>query len=171
MLTATVKVLMTTSLLMLLIACQSTKSPIIAETSKYHEYIHSGDLSPIKTITTIDGKVIDFQGSKKKKLVILFATWCSDSNSMLKALNSSPLLTDDSLEVIAIAREEDIETVQSWRNGRNIKIPLAVDVDRSIYKQFAAGGIPRIVTVDENNKIVQMNLAEGSEQLAQIVWQ
>ncbi len=103
--------------------------------------------------------------------MILFATWCSDSNRLLKALNSSPLLGDKSIEIIAIAREESSDTVKAWRDARNIKVPLAVDVDRSIYKKFSSGGIPRIITVGENNKIIAMNLAEGSEQLKHIVWQ
>jgi len=126
---------------------------------------------PIKPITRLDGVDIDLQRLGKKKLVILFATWCSDSNRLLKALNSSSLLEDDSIEIIAIAREEDADTVRAWRDARNIKVPLAVDVDRSIYRQFATGGIPRIITVAENNKIIVMNLAESSEPLTQIIWQ
>ncbi len=138
--------------------------------SKYPEFVHSGDILPIHEITTLEGKTINLQQVGKKKLVILFATWCSDSNRLLSAMNSSPLLNDDTVEVIAIARQEDKETVKAWQQARNSKVPLAVDVDRAIYKKFASGGIPRIITVAENNKIIKMNLAEGSDPLKQIVW-
>ena len=159
------------SLLLLLSACKSTYLTQSQASSPYHEFIKAGDSLPIKTITRLDGEELDFQNLGKKQVVILFATWCSDSNRLLKALNSSPLLDDKSIEVIAIAREESSDTVKAWRDARNIKVPLAVDVDRSIYKQFASGGIPRIITVGENNKIIAMNLAEGSDQLKHIVWQ
>jgi peroxiredoxin len=149
---------------------QAATQPVKSNYSPYPEFVHSGDILPIRLIKTLDGDEINLQRIGKKKLVILFATWCSDSNRLLKALNSSPLLEDDTIEVIAIAREEDKETVNAWQQARNIKIPLAVDTNRAIYKKFAAGGIPRIITVAENNKIIKMNLAEGSEQLKKIVW-
>ncbi|MBU2892084.1 TlpA family protein disulfide reductase [Colwellia sp. D2M02] len=139
-------------------------------TSKYPEFVHSGDILPIREITSLEGKTISLQQVGKKKLVILFASWCSDSNRLLKALNNSPLLADDTIEVIAIAREENKATVKAWQQAHNIKTPLAVDIDRAIYKKFASGGIPRIITVAENNQIIEMNLAEGNEQLSQIVW-
>jgi len=157
-------------LLVLLSSCKSTYSEHSQPNSTYHEFINSGDLLPISTITNVDGEEVDFQRLGKKKLVILFATWCHDSNNLLNALNRSPLLDDDSIAIIAIAREEDNETVKAWRAAHHIKVPLAVDIDRSIYKRFASGGIPRIITVGENNKVIQMNLAEGSEQLAKIIW-
>lgn len=157
-------------LLTLLFSCKSTYLTEPQSGSAYHEFINSGDSLPLKTITRLDGVEVDLQRLGKRKLVVLFATWCSDSNRLLKALNNSPLLDNDSIEIIAIAREEDSDTVKAWRDARNIKVPLAVDVDRSIYKQFASGGIPRIITVGENNKIIAMNLAEGSEPLEKIVW-
>ena len=157
------------SLTVVLSACQAmplNQSQVIV----HDEYVNSGDLLPIETISTIDGEELDLQQLGKRKLVILFATWCHDSNRLLKALNSSPLLELEDIEIIAIAREEDIETVTAWRDKRGIKVALAVDNDRSIYKRFASGGIPRLITVGENNKVIKMNLAEGEQQLAKIVW-
>lgn len=163
------KLLFSVSLAVTLSACQSlplNQPPAVV----YDEYINVGDVLPIDNITTVDGEVINLQQLGKRKLVILFASWCTDSNSLLTALNSSPLLDDDSIDIIAIAREEDTETVSNWRDKRGIKVALAVDVDRSIYKRFASGGIPRVITVGENNKIIKMNLAEGEKQLKKIVW-
>ncbi len=137
---------------------------------KYQEFITSGDALPITTIENINGNTVDLSTPDKKKLVILFATWCSDSNRMLNALNESEILNDTSIEIIAIAREEDKATVIKWRDENHIKVPLAVDVDRSIYSQFAKGGIPRLITVSQDNKIIKMNLAEGENQLAKIHW-
>jgi peroxiredoxin len=164
------KVAVSVTLLTFLFSCKSTFLTQSQTSSPYHEFIHSGDTLPISNIVNVDGKQVDLQRSDKKKLVILFATWCHDSNNLLNALNSSPLLDDKRIEVIAIARGEDKATVKAWRDAHNIKVPLAVDEDRSIYKQFSTGGIPRIITVAKNNEIIQMNLAEGSKQLAKIVW-
>jgi thiol-disulfide isomerase/thioredoxin len=153
-----------------LIACQSLNATFDEVTNKYQEYIIAGDILPIASITTIDGIDINLHRTDKKKLVVLFATWCSDSNRLLTALNNSPLLRDDSMQVIAIAREEDNEIVTAWRDKREIDVVIAVDKDRSIYNRFADGGIPRIITVDEDNKVIKMNLAEGQEPLNKVIW-
>jgi thiol-disulfide isomerase/thioredoxin len=153
-----------------LIACQSLNATFDEVTNKYQEYIIAGDILPIASITTIDGIDINLHRTDKKKLVVLFATWCSDSNRLLTALNNSPLLQDDSIQVIAIAREEDNEIVTAWRDKRQIDVVIAVDKDRSIYNRFADGGIPRIITVDEDNKVIKMNLAEGQEPLNKVIW-
>lgn len=158
------------SLSISLIACQSLNATFDEVTNKYQEYIIAGDILPIASITTIDGIDINLHRTDKKKLVVLFATWCSDSNRLLTALNNSPLLKDDSIQVIAIAREEDNEIVTAWRDKRQIDVVIAVDKDRSIYNRFADGGIPRIITVDEDNKVIKMNLAEGQEPLNKVIW-
>jgi len=160
----------TASLVITLSACQAL--PLNQPAAVVHdEYVNSGDILPIESITSIDGNVLDLQQLGKRKLVILFATWCHDSNRLLNALNNSPLLAREDIEIVAIAREEDTEMVKAWRDKRGIKVALAVDNDRSIYKRFASGGIPRLITIGENNKIIKMNLAEGEQQLAKIMWQ
>ncbi|MGB5290579.1 MAG: TlpA disulfide reductase family protein [Lysobacterales bacterium] len=126
---------------------------------------------PLASVIDVNGKTIDLTATDKRKLVILFATSCSDSNRAMKALNQSELLNDDSVEIIAIAREEAAETVIAWRDQHGIKIPLAADPDRSIYKMFAAAGIPRFITVSTDNKVIKMNLAEEENQLRLIEWQ
>jgi hypothetical protein len=152
-------------------ACQSSNAIGNTEPKKYPEYVITTDILPINSITTIDGTELNLHRNDKKKLVILFASWCTDSNRLLVALNSSPLLEDKSIEIVAIAREEDRATITAWRDKRGIKVALAVDSDRNIYKRFASGGIPRLITVGKNNKIIKMNLAEGDQQLEKIVWQ
>ena len=137
---------------------------------KFEEFVQSGDTLPISAIVDVNGQNINLADKNKRKLVILFATWCSDSNRALKALNQSPLLNDPTIEIIAIAREETNEDVIKWRDEHNIKVQLATDVDRSIYKKFAVGGIPRLITVSEDNTVIKMNLAEGEEQLKLIHW-
>ncbi|MFC1778304.1 TlpA family protein disulfide reductase [Pseudomonadota bacterium] len=141
------------------------------EKPEYEEFVIAGQALPIQSVVDVNGETVDLTATDKRKLVILFATWCSDSNRALKALNQSELLNDDSIEIIAIAREETAETVIAWRDKHAIMTPLAADPDRSIYKMFAAAGVPRFITVSTDNKVIKMNLAEGEDQLSLIEWQ
>lgn len=164
---------------LLLSACQTTevRSPdgghaaaSSHETPKYEEFIGSDETLPLQSVIDVNGDTIDLSATDKRKLVILFATHCSDSNRALKALNQSDILDDDSIEIVAIAREEDAETVIAWRDKFDIKTPLATDPDRSIFKMFAAAGIPRFITVSTDNQIIAMNLAETEDPLSLIEW-
>lgn len=141
------------------------------EQPKYEEFITAGQALPIESVVDVSGETVDLAAADKRKLVILFTTWCPDSNRALKALNQSELLNDDSVEIIAIAREETAETVIAWREEHGIRIPLAADPDRSIYKLFAAAGVPRFITVSADNRVIKMNLAEEENQLSLIEWQ
>ena len=141
------------------------------EKPEYEEFIAAGQPLPIGSVVDVDGKTIDLTAADNRKLVILFATWCSDSNRALKALNQSDLLNEDSVQIIAIAREETAETVIAWRDKHGIRVPLAADPDRSIYKMFAAAGVPRFITVSTDNKVIKMNLAEEEDPLSLIEWQ
>ncbi len=156
----------------LMTACQTTDTAAASpETPRYEEFITLGQVLPIESVVDVNGETIDLTTPDKRKLVILFATWCKDSNHALKALNQSELLNDDSIEIIAIAREESAETVIAWRDENGIKTPLAADPDRSIFKQFAAAGVPRFITVSADNRVIKMNLAEVEDPLSLIEWQ
>ena len=166
----------------LISACQTNggnlpdREPIDTSTAslekpKYEEFVTPGQILPIQSIVDVNGKTVDLTTTDKRKLVILFATWCKDSNRALIALNQSELLNDDTVEIIAIAREETPEIVIAWRDKHNIKTPLAADPDRSIYKMFAAAGVPRFITASTENKVIKMNLAEEENQLQLIEWQ
>ena len=167
---------------LLLAACQATgpasvEGQVVDTTSnlsgipQYEEFVVSGQMLPIRSVIDVNGATVDLAAPGKRKLVVLFATWCPDSNRALKALNQSTLLNDNSIEIIAIAREETAETVKAWRDGNDIRVPLASDPDRSIFSQFAVAGIPRFITVSGDNKVIKMNLAEGENPLTLIEWQ
>ena len=140
------------------------------EKPRFEEFIAAGQTLPIMSVTDVNGETVNLTATDKRKLVVLFAVWCPDSNRAMNALNQSELLNNDSVEIIAIAREDTAETVIDWRDKHDIRIPLAADPDRSIFDMFAAAGVPRFITVSADNKVIKMNLAEGEDQLSLIEW-
>ncbi|MCO7224196.1 TlpA disulfide reductase family protein [Pleionea sp. CnH1-48] len=137
---------------------------------KYETYISAGQAMPLSAVTDIEGKEIQLDTIGEKKLVVLFATWCSDSQRAMKALNQSEFLSQEGLTIVAIGREQKVEEIKKWQDEQKIRFSLAADPDRSIYSQFAAAGIPRLIMVDENNRIHKMVLAEDQTPLDHISW-
>lgn len=142
----------------------------VPQAAKYETYVTAGQSFPLTTVTSIDGKTIDLTSSKSQKLVILFATWCSDSQRAMNALRTSSLLVKPDLEIVAIARENTVEEVKQFKQDYQLNINFVADVDRSIYKQFASAGIPRFIMVDDKNIVANAVLAEGDNQLNLIRW-
>ena len=132
--------------------------------------VKPGQLLPLTRLNDIGGKEVALNTPGRRKLVILFATWCPDSQRAMKALHQSALVQDKSLDIVAIAREQEISEVASWGAENEIKTTLVADTDRSIYRQFAHAGIPRFIMVNEQNRIVGTVLAEGENQLEHIRW-
>ncbi|MCG7537465.1 TlpA disulfide reductase family protein [Pseudoalteromonas sp. OOF1S-7] len=149
-------------------ACNATPLPASHEKG-YETYVNPGDSFKHTQLTNIDGQSIML--ARGNKLIILFATWCSDSQRTLNELKASALLADPGIQIIAIGREEDAETLKAFRDSFGIDFQLVADPDRAIYRQYANKGIPRLIMLDEHNRVVNTLIGEQPGIIKQVRWQ
>jgi len=144
----------------------------VSETEKveYLTYVSVGQSVPVKNFTDSQGNSIDLTESNNAKLLVLFATWCPDSQRAMKALQASDLILDPNLDIIGIGREESKDALDKFASEYQINFPLVADSDRSIYARFANAGIPRLILLDGDNHIVKTIIAEGDNPLAEVRW-
>jgi len=144
----------------------------VSETAKveYQTYVKAGQSVPVKQFTDSQGNLIDLTKSHNAKLLVLFATWCPDSQRAMKALQASDLNLDPNMDIIGIGREESKEALDKFAGEYQINFPLVADSDRSIYAKFANAGIPRLILLDGENHIVKAIIAEGEHPLAEVKW-
>lgn len=150
--------------------CVNQASQGGAEKVEYLTYVKPGQLMPMTQFTDIQGTHIDLADSKKNKLVVLFATWCPDSQRAIKAIVKRNLGSDSNLDLIAIGREESRASLNKFAKEYRTDFPLIADADRSIYSQFANAGVPRLILLDGQNHIVKTIIAEGEQPLAEVRW-
>ena len=155
--------------LTILTAC-STLPNTAAKKPAYETYVKVGQTMPLTQLVDYQGKSHQLDQIGQRKLVILFATWCSDSQRAMKQIIASPLVNDPKLIIIGIGREENAEKLAKFEKDFAIPFPLVTDEKRVIYKQFANAGIPRIILVDENNVIVKTLIGESQRAIDEIVW-
>lgn len=134
----------------------------------YQTYIHAGEHFKQNTFTDIDNQEVKL--GDNKKLVILFATWCSDSQRVIKQIQASPLINDTQLQIIAIGREETTQSLTQFAQDYNLEFSLIADPERAIYSQYANKGIPRLILLDEHNKVIKTLIGEDPNTLQQVVW-
>lgn len=152
----------------------AAKSTVISATStpvrQTEERLKAGDVMPLTTLTSIERQQISLTAPDQRKLVIFFATTCHDSQRAFQKIVASPLVKDAKLQIVGIGREENEVSLRQFAADYQVTFPLVVDADRAMYHQFTNVGIPRIVLVDENNRIVKSFLGEIPDVLTEIQW-
>jgi peroxiredoxin len=134
------------------------------------ERLKAGDFMPLTTLTSIEHQQISLTAPDQRKLVIFFATTCHDSQRAFQKIVASPLVKQAKLQIVGIGRDENEASLRQFAADYQVTFPLVVDADRAMYHQFTNVGIPRIVLVDENNRIVKSFLGEIPDVLTEIQW-
>lgn len=134
------------------------------------ERLRAGDRMPLTTLTSIHNQLISLTHPEQRKLVIFFGTTCHDSQRAFRKIIASPLVKQSNLQIVGIGRDENVNSLRKFADEYQVPFPLVEDTDRAMYHQFTDVGIPRIVLVDENNRIVKSFLGEIPDVLTEIHW-
>ncbi|ABV85853.1 TlpA family protein disulfide reductase [Shewanella pealeana] len=159
------KLLFTSLLLLTINGCATAPSQV-----EYLTYVKTGDSVPVSRFVDTQGNTLDLSESKNNKLLILFATWCSDSQRTMKHLAGSDLHLSPNVDIIGIGREESNSALDKFATEYELNFPLVADTDRQIYAQFANAGIPRLILLDANNKVVKTIIGETENTITKVVW-
>lgn len=147
-----------------------TMSAPTAPVRQTEDRLVAGDLMPLTTLTSIENQQVSLTQPNQRKLVIFFGTHCSDSQRAFKKILASPLTKQSDLQIVGIGRDENVASLRKFATDYQVTFPLVADADRAMYHQFTNVGIPRIVLVDEKNRIVKSFLGEIPDVLTEIQW-
>ncbi|GIU20985.1 MULTISPECIES: TlpA disulfide reductase family protein [unclassified Shewanella] len=154
------------SLLVIVISgCANT-----AKQPQYLTYVKPGDHVPISQFVDTQGNNIDLSQSSNNKLLILFATWCHDSQRTMTLLENSNIHLSPNIDIIGIGREETVAALNTFAVEYELNFSLVADEDRAIYSQFANSGIPRLILLDADNKVVKTIIGETDNPIKEVVW-
>jgi len=117
-----------------------------------------GQLAPTFALETVDGSTFDLEAQRGKVVLLNFwATWCPPCIEEMPALRDRVFarFEGDDFAMLCIAREEDSPKIRAFSKKRKVTVlPMAGDVDRSVYAQYAEHTIPRNVVLDREGRIV-----------------
>ena len=111
--------------------------------------IRVGDCLPSFSVDYItnDGTGVFSTGRLTGQTVIVFFhTSCSDCQRELPELNDYYLRhrSEQGFQMVAIAREEGMESIAAFWQEKQLSIPYSPQVDRRIFNLFATQTIPRV---------------------------
>ena len=116
-----------------------------------------GQEAPDFSITTVAGETFTLSEHRGHVVLLNFwATWCPPCIEEMPHLQSEVVerFADAPFTFLAIAREEDDAKITKFAEKRNLDLPMAGDVDRSVYALYAEHTIPRNVVVGSDGTIL-----------------
>jgi peroxiredoxin len=121
-------------------------------------YTQTGQPMPSFSFTTLDGKQSKIEELKSKVVLVNFwATWCPPCRVEMPRLEKEvwrKYKTSPDFRMVAIAREQTAEEIVPFRRENGYTFPMASDPDRTVFRLFGNGGIPRSYVVGRDGQIL-----------------
>ena len=115
-----------------------------------------GDNAPPFTATLDDGSTAEFRSLRGKVVVLNF--FASNCGSCVLEMPHIQRIREmhrerDDLYVLAVGKDETVDTVSRFKAKYHLTIPMAADKDSDIFSLYASAGIPRTYVVSKDGKI------------------
>lgn len=130
----------------------------------------AGDMAPDEFGKTIKGetpKLADYAG--KVMVVSFWATWCGYCLKELPILEGIQQTAKGQVQVIAINTEPRDEFKGIERALRTLTMKLTYDPDQKGATAYGVKGIPHLVIIGKDGKIIEVHRGYGEGTLPQIV--
>ena len=131
--------------------------------------IHAGDVAPDFTVEMLDGKRVTLSSLRGKVVLVSFwATWCPPCRQEMAHMQEGVIdrFAGSDLVVLPISRGEKRETVEKFIEKMGYGFPVGLDIDQSIYSNYASNYVPRSVVINREGEVVYVAVGYD-EQIAQ----
>ncbi len=121
-----------------------------------------GDKAPDFSIKLTNGKMVKLSELKGKTVMLQFtASWCGVCRKEMPFIESDiwqKHKANQNFALIAIDRDEPLETVLKFAQSTGITYPIGLDPNADIFALYAdrKAGITRNVIIDKTGKIVML---------------
>lgn len=139
------------------------------------EELHGLVGKPAPAFETVNpaGDAIDLSKNLGKNVIMLdfWATWCGPCVQALPAVNGvAQKLADKGLVFYAVNAGEDAETISEFLKSQSLEVPVAMDQEGKISRDYLVNGIPQTVLIGKDGKVQVVHVGFGGaleEQLTQ----
>jgi peroxiredoxin len=121
-----------------------------------------GKRAPEFTLKDLNDKTISLSSLKGNVVLINFwATWCPPCRAEMSSLNNLYReYKNNGLSVIAVSTDRSISSVKDFLSKKQLELPVLMDSDSKVSRQFKVFSLPTSFLLDKNGVIVQKFLGE-----------
>lgn len=148
---------------------------IFAQTADDRGYlVKVGDTAPDFSMKLTDGTTVKLSALRGKLVMLQFtASWCGVCRKEMPFIESDiwqKHKANPNFALLAIDREEPLETVQKFAESTKISYPIGLDPKADIFALYAdrKAGITRNVIIDPAGKIVMLTRLYNEEEFTQM---
>ncbi|HET7734280.1 MAG TPA: TlpA disulfide reductase family protein, partial [Paludibacter sp.] len=129
-----------------------------------------GDMAPNFSIKLTDGKTVKLSDLRGKTVMLQFtASWCSVCRKEMPYIERDIWLkhkANPNFALLAIDRDEPLETVKSFAKAIPITYPIGLDPRADIFALYAnrEAGVTRNVIIDKTGKIILLTRLYNEEE-------
>ncbi|MCB1275499.1 TlpA disulfide reductase family protein [Prosthecobacter sp.] len=147
--------------------------PVLPETGGQSSPLLDQDAPPFK-LPLLGGGEFDFPKEKGKVIVLDFwATWCGPCIKALPDMISQMSAFDpNKVRFIGVNQAESKEVVTTFLETRGWKLEVAFDANQRVSQQFAVDGVPYVIVIGPDGKVVYVKTGyepDGAKQIAEVV--
>lgn len=130
----------------------------------------AGDSPPSRVGTTFDGDPVLLAKYQGKAVVVIFwATWCTYCLKELPILDGIQRVGKERVHVIAVNTENRDVFRKVRRALSELAVDLVYDPDKSAQTAFGVNGIPHMIIIGRDGRIVSVHRGYGEASLDGIV--
>jgi thiol-disulfide isomerase/thioredoxin len=118
--------------------------------------------TPIKSQSAF---LIDLEGKERAfddylgapTLLIFWASWCGECLAEMNILNAATrALARSNVQLIAVAIQDDLNSVNSLPHSQNAVFPILIDIKDQLREKFPVDGLPTAYLLDENGGALKL---------------
>lgn len=116
-----------------------------------------GDKAPDFTVDMVDSPSVTLSGLEGTVVLVnFFASWCPHCVESMKRVEEGVIerFKERKFVFLPISRGETKAEVEAYRKLNGYTFPMGLDVNSTIYDQYAQKYIPRHFLIDEDGEIV-----------------
>lgn len=129
----------------------------------------TGDVAPISSIRTIDGRTVDFHG--KVVLLDFFADWCAPCREEMPYVQKYlwQQFKSRGLIVAAVGYGHSKQETKAFQQQNGYSFPFVADPNKAIYHKFATQYIPRCVLIGRDGRIKCQTVGFSSQGIKTLI--
>ncbi|GMB00775.1 TlpA disulfide reductase family protein [Pelosinus sp. IPA-1] len=115
--------------------------------------VRVGKNSPVFTLTSLEGDKVTVGQPGKITVINFWATWCPPCQEEMPELDLFAKKNQQKINFYAINLQESNGKVSEFMNKSKYTMPVLLDKDGIVAKQFQVAAIPTTIIIDKNGII------------------